>query len=56
MIEDQFPFEDDYDWNKKECIGSGGFAKVYKVKNIKTGEYVAVKQIDMSKFDQDFKK
>ena len=37
-------------------IGQGGFGVVYKVKKIKTGEEVAIKQMDMKKFDEDYKR
>ena len=34
---------------KYEIIGTGGFAKVYRAKNIKTNKYVAIKEIDKTK-------
>lgn len=55
-MQDDFPFHQNYDWNNREMIGSGGFSDVFKVKNKKTGEYVAIKQINMVKFDEDFKR
>ena len=32
-------------YEKIEMIGSGGYADVYRAKNINTGEYVAIKEI-----------
>ena len=55
MEGDQFPFSKIYDWEKRKQIGQGGFGTVFKVRNKKTNEEVAVKQIDMSKFDAEFK-
>ena len=36
-------------FEQKEIIGSGTFADVYKAKNIKTGDYVAIKEIKKSR-------
>ena len=36
---------------KIELIGRGGYADVYRAKNINTGEYVAIKEIKKIKFD-----
>ena len=35
---------------KLETIGSGNFGKIFKVKNIKTGNIYAIKEIDKSKY------
>ena len=35
---------------KLETIGSGNFGKIFKVKNIKTGNVYAIKEIDKSKY------
>ena len=37
------------EYQKYETIGSGGFAKVYRAKNIKTNKYVAIKEIDKTR-------
>ena len=37
------------EYKKYEIIGTGGFAKVYRAKNIKTNKYVAIKEIDKTK-------
>ncbi len=42
-------------WNeycKETTLGSGTYSFVYKAKNIKTGNYVAIKEIDKSKYKQ----
>ena len=37
---------------KEKCkIGYGTYGKVYKVQNIKTGEYFAMKEIEKGKFE-----
>jgi|688.fasta_scaffold219485_1 hypothetical protein len=36
-------------------IAKGGFGYVYKVQDIKNGQYVAVKQMPMYLFDADYK-
>jgi serine/threonine protein kinase len=36
-------------------IAKDGFGYVYKVKDIKNGQYVAVKQMPMHLFDADYK-
>ena len=38
------------DYMKLETIGSGNFGKIFKVKNIKTGNIYAIKEIDKSKY------
>jgi serine/threonine protein kinase len=35
---------------KLETIGSGNFGKIFKVKNIKTGNIYAIKETDKSKY------
>ena len=37
------------EYQKYEIIGTGGFSKVYRAKNIKTNKYVAIKEIDKTK-------
>ena len=39
------------EYQKYEIIGTGGFAKVYRAKNIKTKKYVAIKEIDKTKIN-----
>ena len=56
MEDGDFPFANDYDWKKRVQIGQGGFGTVFRVKNFKTGKDVAIKQMDMKKFDEDYKK
>lgn len=56
MEDGDFPFTNDYDWKKRIQIGQGGFGTVFRVKNLKTGNDVAIKQMDMKKFDEDYKK
>ena len=36
-------------YEEKEKIGTGRYSSIYKVKNIKTKEYVAIKEIDKNK-------
>ena len=36
-------------FEEKRKIGAGGYSSIYKVKNIKTKEYVVIKEIDKSK-------
>ena len=36
-------------YEEKNKIGTGEYSTIYKVKNIKTKEYVAIKEIDKSK-------
>ena len=55
MQDDDFPFNN-YDWKNRKLIGSGGFGKVYRVNSLNNPTPVAIKQIDMSKFDADFKR
>jgi len=38
----------DYSWDNNGFLGEGSYGKVYKGKNVKTGEPVAVKCMDMS--------
>ncbi len=38
-------------YEKIEMIGSGGYADVYRAKNINTGEYVAIKEIKKIKIE-----
>ena len=51
MNNDEFVF-DGYDWNHRELLGEGGFGKVFKVRNMKRNEFVAIKQMGMEKFDE----
>ena len=37
------------EYQKFERIGTGGFARVYRAKNIKTNKYVAIKEIDKAR-------
>ena len=37
-------------YNKEELLGEGGFGKVYKGKNKESGQYVAIKTIDLTEF------
>ena len=54
MDDDQFYFEG-YDWKNKAVLGQGGFGRVFKVRNLKTNQFVAIKQMAMSKFDEEYK-
>lgn len=56
MEPSDFPFRNEYDWKGRVQIGEGGFGVVYKVRSLRSGEYVAVKQLDMKKFDEEYKK
>ena len=57
MIEgSEFPFDKEYDWKNRVQIGRGGFGTVFRVRDLVSGQEVAVKQMDMDKFDQDYKK
>ena len=51
MDHDEFLFEG-YDWKNREMLGEGGFGKVFKVRNLKLNEFVAIKQMAMEKFDE----
>lgn len=43
-------------WDDSGFLGEGSYGKVFKGKNAKTGELVAVKCMDMSAFTDDFMK
>ncbi|CAK81842.1 unnamed protein product (macronuclear) [Paramecium tetraurelia] len=45
---------ENYQYDKKGFLGAGSFGSVYKAKNIKTGEIVALKILDMKLFQDQF--
>lgn len=46
----------DFVWDNAGFLGEGSYGKVFKGKNAKTGEPVAVKCMDMSAFNDKFMK
>ena len=48
-MEGGFPFQG-YDWANRVKLGEGSYGVVYKVKKNSTGEFVAVKEMNMSLF------
>lgn len=44
----------DFTWDESGFLGEGSYGKVYKGKNAKTGESVAVKCMDMASFTDEF--
>lgn len=44
----------DFVWDQSGFLGEGSFGKVYKGKNVKTNEIVAIKCMDMSAFTDKF--
>lgn len=48
-MEGGFPFKD-YDWANRVKLGEGSYGVVYKVKKVSTGEFVAIKEMNMSLF------
>jgi serine/threonine protein kinase len=50
---DEFPYGEDYEWSGKIFLGEGSYGKVFKVKNIKDGQFYAIKQMLMDEFNKD---
>lgn len=43
-----------YVWKKTDYLGEGGYGQVFKGKDTKTGNIVAIKVLNMSDFDSKF--
>ena len=52
-IAPEFPFQG-YDWSTAQFKGEGSYGKVYQVLRIQSNEFVAIKQIDMAKINNEY--
>lgn len=50
---DEFPYANKFDWQHKTFLGEGSYGKVYKARNTIDGQFYAIKQMDMTHFNQD---
>ena len=50
---DEFPYADAFDWCTRSPLGEGSYGKVFKVRNLKDGQFYAIKQMKMEVFNSD---